>query len=371
MRLSHSKLSLAIGNPMEYFLSYKMGIAPKVEKVAFSIGSAVHWGLEHSNEDLTEYFGDRTTYGRDQLMAEAMVHGYLNYKEQIFDELLTKPDGTKLTLIQESHEVFIDGKLKSFQHPDPHIFVGIIDLLLLTDEGFIIVDYKTSTNVPDWDNYLEQLYRYIFLIQSEFPGVPVLKLAIINLRKTRTKQTRGESYYSFLNRLKKEYEINDDSQINWHIFDPRDLNDTFINLYIDNLSRTADAAELIDLNNMWYVNFGATNSYGGSAYKDIIYHTPDCYVLYTISDNVYDDEERKIVNRRDCKPIDMLVIDRNDVLNKYEKFEAQSLALFAMNENVDKDKLFAHLKSNFTCDDDLLEIYWKTLLYKIEEESKK
>lgn len=367
MRLSHSKLSLCLSNPMEYFLCYRMGITPKVEKTALSIGSAVHWGLENNTEDLTGYFGDRNGYGRDQVMAEAMVHGYMFHKEQIFNELLLKKDGTKLELLQETHELFVDGKLKSFVNSEPHLFVGIIDLLLLTNEGFIVVDYKTSSTVPDWDNYLDQLYRYIFLLKSKFPELPVIKIAIINLRKTRAKQTRGESNPSFLNRLRKDYEINDDSLVNWHVFDPSDLDERFMNIYIDNLSRMADTANLIDVNNMWFANFSATNSYGGSVYKDIIYHTPDCHVLYNIKDEIWDKYSKEVKKIRDCKPIDMMVVDRNDILNKYEQFEANALSLFSINNNVDKEELFKHLKKNFMCDDELLEEYWETFMHKLTE----
>mgnify|MGYP002521812808 CR=1 FL=1 len=366
MKLSHSKLSLLLNNPMEYYLSYRMGITPKFEKPALSIGSATHWGIEHDTEDLTDYFGDRDNYGRDQLLAEAMVHGYRFHKNQIFDELLTDTDGSKMQLIQETHELFINGKLKSFKYPEPHIFVGIIDLLLLTDKGFIIVDYKTSSMIPDWDNYLDQLYRYIFLIESEFPGVPVKKIAIINLKKSRAKATRGENNTSFLNRLKKDYEINDDSSVNWHIFDPHDLDKKFIDLYIDNLSRMADTAQSIDINNMWFINWSSTNSYGGSVYKNIIYHVPDCYVLYNIKDEIYDEYSKEVKKIRDCKPIDMEVIDKSNILNKYSAFEANALSLFSVTENVDKDTLFTYLKKNFICDDDLLEKYWITLLYKMQ-----
>ena len=132
----------------------------------------------------------------------------------------------------------------------------------------------------------------------------------------------------------------------------------------------ADTASMIDTNNMWYVSYSSTNSYGGSVYKDIIYHTPDCYVLYNIRDTVWDNYEKEVKSIRDCRPLDMLVVDRNDVLNKYEQFEANAMSLFSVNDNVDKDKLFAYLKKNFVCDDELLEIYWQTLLHKIEEQSK-
>lgn len=365
MKLSHSKLSLLLSNPMEYYLSYRMGISPKFEKPALSIGSATHWGIEHDTEDLTEYFGDRDNYGRDQLLAEAMVHGYRFHKNQIFDELLSNKDGTKMQLIQETHELFINGKLKSFKYPEPHIFVGIIDLLLLTDEGFIIVDYKTSSMIPNWDDYLDQLYRYIFLIESEFPGVPVKKIAIINLKKSRAKMTRGESNASFLNRLKKDYEINDDSSVNWHIFDPNDLDKKFIDLYIDNLSRMADTAQSIDMNNMWFINWSSTNSYGGSVYKNIIYHVPDCYVLYNIKDEVYDKYTKEVKKIRACRPIDMQVIDKPNILNKYSEFEENALSVFSSND-VNKEKLFDFLKKKFICDDKLLEEYWDTFLYKMQ-----
>ena len=138
-----------------------------------------------------------------------------------------------------------------------------------------------------------------------------------------------------------------------------------MSLYIDNLSRMADTGNLIDVNNMWFVNYSSTNSYGGSVYKDIIYHTPDCYVLYNIKDEIWDKYTNEIKNMRDCKPIDMMVVDRQDILNKYEQFEANAMSLFSVSNNVDKDALFKHLKKNFVCDDGLLEQYWDTLLHKM------
>lgn len=362
MRLSHSKLSLGLSNPMEYFLNYKMGISPKFEKTALSLGSAVHWGLEHGTEDLSEYFGNKLEYSHDELLAEAMCHGYFYYKNQIFDELLTDKDGTKATLLEENHEVFIDGKLKSFINKECHIFVGIIDLLLLTDKGFIIVDYKTSSNVPNWNDYLDQLYRYIFLLKSEFPDVPIYKLAIINLRKSRTRQTRGESNQSYQNRLFKDYELNDDSFVNWHVFNPNEFSLTFVKLYIDNLSKMADTLDIIDKNNAWYSNFGATNSYGGSVYKDIIYHTPDCHVLYTIKDKIYDEETNSFLDRRDCRKIDMLVVDYQNVLNKYELFEKAILELINVETDMSIEELNELLKNKYICDDELLDVYWQTFL---------
>jgi hypothetical protein len=41
---------------MTYYLKYKVGINLKVKKPALAIGSAVHWGIEHNTDDLTEYW---------------------------------------------------------------------------------------------------------------------------------------------------------------------------------------------------------------------------------------------------------------------------------------------------------------------------
>lgn len=42
---------------MTFFLRYKCGINTKAKKPALEIGSAVHWGIEHATEDLSEYYG--------------------------------------------------------------------------------------------------------------------------------------------------------------------------------------------------------------------------------------------------------------------------------------------------------------------------
>ena len=89
MKLSHSKLSTILSCPMTYYLSYIEGIQPIEEKAALAIGSAVHWGIEHNTEDLTEYYhSEESQYTREQLLSEAMVHGYFKHKEEIFNQKL-------------------------------------------------------------------------------------------------------------------------------------------------------------------------------------------------------------------------------------------------------------------------------------------
>lgn len=363
MKLSHSKLSCILNCPMTYYLQYVVGISPKTPKTAFEIGTAVHWGIEHDTEDLSSQLSKNLN--QEKILAEAMVHGYLYHKNKIFNELLIDDETDTNQIIDEIHELNISAPLKSYVFNEPHQFVGIIDLLLYTDKGFIIIDYKTSSVVPDWNDYLDQLYRYIFLLRSEFPDIPVYKIGIINLRKTKLKRLKDENDISYSNRLKKEYEINDNNLINWHIFPCMSINKQHVDDYLTNLSRMADTAAMIDLNKLWYINFNAINDYGGSPYKDIFMHTPDSYVLYNIRDRVYDPLAQKILKSRSCKPIDVLVVDEKDVLNNYEQFKAQAIALFAVNSNTDKDILFEHIKKNFKTDDELLEQYWSTLEYDI------
>lgn len=371
MRLSHSKLATLLKCPMTYYLTYEQGIYTKVEKPALAIGSAVHWGIEHNTEDLSEYYKENGTFKqgdnftRDQLLAEAMVHGYMKHKDELFDKLLTDPyTGEKLTLLEENHELYLTGKLKSLKHPGEfHDFVGIIDLLLLTDKGFVLVDYKTSSYEPDWNNYLEQLYRYIFELRENFPDVPIVKIAIINIRKTNIRQKKNENEFEFLQRMKFEYDINDESYVNYHEYMTSEIDDTLLNNYIDNLSKMADTAKMIVDNKMWFINYGAANdTYGKSQFYDIFYHTPGCEALYNIVDDVYDFDEQAFVKYRPCVALDMQVIDRSDILNKYKDFEQELLKTDAQS----KDDFFHQLAERYSVDKTLLELYWLTYIKKKE-----
>lgn len=365
MKLSHSKLSCILTCPMTYYLTYIQGISKKVEKPALAVGSAVHWGIEHNTEDLTEYFSgqfkSRDNYGRDQLLAEAMVHGYMKHKDELFEKLLKDPteQNKKLELLDEMHEIYLTGKLQSKRFDLQHDFVGIIDLLLLTDKGFIIVDYKTSTYEPDWDNYLEQLYRYIFELRCNFPDVPIAKIAIINIRKTGIRQKKNETQFEFLQRLKFEYDINDENYVNYHEYLPQEIDNKLLDNYIDNLSKMADMAYNIDFNKMWYINYGAANGqYGKSDFWNIFYHVQGTEVLYNISDYVYDEDLQQFVDRRDCVDIDMQVIDYNNVLNKYSIFKDCLLNTNAQS----KEEFFAELAESYIINKNLLETYWSTFI---------
>lgn len=371
MELSHSKLETIMKCPMTYYLNYKQGIKLKIEKSALAIGSAVHWGIEHDTEDLTEYYKEikNLEYGKDELLSESMIHGYLKYKNEIFDEILKDLEtGEKLTLLDEQHELSINAELPSHRFPNPHTFVGIIDLLLLTEKGFIIIDYKTSSKTPDWDKYLDQIYRYIYLLRCNFPEVPVYKIGIVNIKKSSIRQKQNENEESFLLRLKKEYDINEDL-INTHIYVANELDQKLINDYIDNLSDMADTAQMIDNNEMFFINYGnALTEYGKSQYWDIFYNTPDCYLLYKIKDTIFDEDDG-IQEFRDCIPIDMLTIKNKNVLNHFTQFK-EKLESFGeeINES-SKEKLLSEIKDGCITDDSLLEKYWET--YSHEKSEKK
>lgn len=371
MKLSHSKLKMILECPMSYYLKHIQGIQLKVKKSALSVGSQVHWCIENNTEDLTPYFEENGTFKqrdkftRDELLSEAMAHGYFKHKEELFDKMLTdNSTGEKLELLDETHELFLSTKLKSFKENTEHEFIGIIDLLLLTNKGFILVDYKTSSQVPNWDNYLDQLYRYIFELKSNFPDIPIFKIAIINLRKTNIRQKKNENESEFLNRLKFEYDINDEEYINYHEFLPDTLDEKLIDNYIENLSRMADMADTIDKEKLFYINFGAANGqYGKSDYWDIFYGTPDAEMLYEISDHIYDEEDNTFKDKRDCIALDMKVIKHSNVLNKYSIFKEKLLETSASS----KEEFFNELAENYLVDRNLLDIYWQTYIKEQKE----
>lgn len=370
MKFSHSKLSTLLSCPMSYYLTYEEGISLAQEKPALYVGSAVHWGIEHNTEDLTEFFNsENSQYTREQLLSEAMVHGYFKHKDELFKKILTNNDGTEMHLVEESHELYVTGKLQSKKWKDvQHEFVGIIDLLLLTDQGFVVIDYKTSTYEPDWANYLDQIYRYIFLLRCEFPEIPIAKIGIINIKKTAIRQKKAENEEQFLNRMKFEYEVNDENYVNYHEYSPNSLDPKLVDDYIDNLRSMCDAGKSIVDDKLWYINYSAANGqYGKSTFWDIFYKTPDAYLLYKISDVLLpndDDNVHETLKSRPCVPIDMMVIDHNNVMNHYSRYKE----LYLKTQISDLDKFNDYVRKHYICDDSLLNQYKRNIEHNIEIE---
>lgn len=370
MKWSHSKLNTILSCPASYYLNYIEGIKLKVEKTPLLTGSAVHWGIENNKEDLTEFYDNAKNKGEnyleDKISAEAIVHGYFFHKNDILEKILKDPEtGEQLELLEEIHELVLESKLKSYSYED-HDFMGIIDLLLLTNKGFIIVDYKTSSSIPEWDKYLDQIYRYNYLMEQTFPDVPVIKVGIINLRKTKIKQNvkKGETLDQFAQRLKIEYEINDSELINYHEFESDKLDRALLDNYIKNLSYAADAAYMVDNSKNFYINFNnAENMYGKSSYWDIFYKTPNNYLKYNIRDRIFNPSSNNVDTVRDCVSIDMKVLECNNVLNKYSIFEEEYDKFIENTKNPTRSKFNRYLKNNFVTDDNLLKIYWDTLEY--------
>lgn len=369
MKLSHSKLNCILDNPMEYYLNYKQGISLKDGKKALTIGSAMHWMIEHNCEDSEGYCqeeGDRnhqSDYSKEMVLAEAMAHGYFYHKDKIYEEILADPEGGEpLQIVEEYHELEITAPLKSYKYADPHQFLGILDLLLLTNKGFVLVDYKTSSQKPHWEDYLQQIYRYIFLLNSMFPEVPVVKIGIVNVRKSGIKIKANENLESYKRRLFNEYELNDNDLINTHMYNSNELDANHIKEYVSQLSGMADMAQMIDENAMFYINYkNADGIYGHSTYWDIYYHTKDAYILYKIKDTIYDELSNTITDTRDCVPLDMLAIEKPDkIMNKYSVFKKNADTIFGEAPK-DKNKLFEEIKNNYETDDELLEKYWVTL----------
>lgn len=124
MKLSHSKLSAILDCPASYYLNYVKGINLKDKPVALSIGSAVHYGIEHNTYNLDSYykegdFNQSQEYSDGQILAEAMVYGYIYHKKEIFEKLLKELDSDKeIECLDEIHEITIDSPLKSYNYED-------------------------------------------------------------------------------------------------------------------------------------------------------------------------------------------------------------------------------------------------------------
>lgn len=364
---SHSSLNCIMNNPSEYFLNYIEGIKPKTEKTALSIGSAVHWGLEHNTSDLSDYYNEKgnfkqwNNYTDEQLLAECIVEAYLKRKPEIYKEILKDYEtNSQLTLLEEYKELVLTCKVPSKLYEEGHEFLGILDLLLYTNKGFILIDYKTGSQEVDYDEYKSQLFKYIEEINYNFPDIPIYKVGVIYLKKTGIKRKRNENDFSYRNRIKMEYELNEENLIQFHDYKRSEFNDIQLKNYINDLSEMMDTAQLIRDNKLYFVNYSNIKTqWGKSQYYDIFYKTKDNYLLYIIKDKIYDDFENKLLDYRDCEPIDMLSLENKNILNKYETFKKVTDDIILEGINT-KDKLFEKLKKDFICSDKLLDIYFDT-----------
>ena len=359
IKWSHSKLSTILTCPMSYYLNYVQGISPKKTKPAFEIGSAVHWGIEHNTYDLRQYYIDEELLGEDftqeQLLAQAMDYFYLCYKDYLYKQILVDPTTqVELKLLEERHEGFITAHLPSFlPEMEAHNFLGIVDLLFKTDKGFVIIDFKTSSCEPDWNNYLDQLYRYVYLVKAKYPEIPIVKIGIINIRKAQLYKRKDVSSQDYFNMLCQEYFNNPTRYIDYHEFPASTIKQDFMDDYIKNLSRMVDTAYTIDKNQAWYINFAeAEGKYGKSDYYDIFYKTKNAYTKYKIKDKVWSEEKQAFVKTRSCVPIDMNVVEHSNVLNHYSDYKAL--------KEEHKEDFDSFIRTNYIVDENLLYTYQLT-----------
>ena len=369
---SHSRLNTLMNNPLEYFLIYNLKIKPKIQKPAFLIGSGVHELLEKNETDATEYFiknGPVTMHDGnsiEQCLVENIAKLYFKEKDNIYNELLRDLEtGEILDILLEEHELKITANIKSKKFEFNHNFLGIIDLLILTEKGWILVDYKTSSRSVDWNSYKSQLFKYLLLLKSEFPDIPIYKIAIINLKKTQIKLRKNENELSFKKRIEAEYA--DNELIDYHIYNYNEFDDEKYNQFVDSLIGLLDTAEMIVENNLYFLNYSnIVGEYGESEYASIFYGIDGAELLYNIGDYIYDKNTNKIVTTRDCRKIDLKAVNNNFVMNNYYKFKSE----FNSREHLSKEELFDYLKTKYITDDYLLEVYYDTYNYLKEIDKK-
>lgn len=387
MHLSHSGLQLLLTCPASYFLSKKQGISLKKEAKALQVGSAFHWGCEHNTEDLKGYLDEidpfqnlYNDFTKEVALATGMVHGYLKKKDSIYKQILKSYEGEDLTLVDEFHELDLLCDLPSLRFEKNHEFHGIIDLLMLTDKGWIILDYKTSSMRPDFDKYLDQVLRYCWMVEQKFPEMSIYKVGIINVRKTGLKQRQGENKENYAMRIKREYDFDDCDLIEYHEFKPDDFEKSKMDLYIKNLSRMADFAQEIEDNNFWFINYGnAVSVYGKSEFWDLFYKTPDCKYLYKVYDPMFNTDLGEMSNYRDATDLDINCLEVLNPLNHYETFKeafnklpmSQVPALVLAQAEACRITCLKYCKEHYTTDDELLNRYWNELLRELNDSQSK
>lgn len=387
MHLSHSGLQLLLTCPASYFLSKKQGISLKKEAKALQVGSAFHWGCEHNTEDLKGYLDEidpfqnlYNDFTKEVALATGMVHGYLKKKDSIYKQILKSYEGEDLTLVDEFHELDLLCDLPSLRFEKNHEFHGIIDLLMLTDKGWIILDYKTSSMRPDFDKYLDQVLRYCWMVEQKFPEMPIYKVGIINVRKTGIKQRQGENEENYAMRIKREYDFDDCDLIEYHEFKPDDFEKSKMDLYIKNLSRMADFAQEIEDHNFWFINYGnAVSVYGKSEFWDLFYKTPDCKYLYKVYDPMFNTDLGEMSNYRDATDLDINSLEVLNPLNHYETFKeafnklpmSQVPALVLAQAEACRITCLKYCKEHYTTDNELLNRYWNELLRELNDSQSK
>lgn len=364
MKFSHTKLTSCINNPMDYNLNYKIGMHIKEKPKYFSVGSAMHWGFENSTEDLTPWFQENGTmeqqvnYSPEQEQAEAMCHGYFHNLDKIMDEVLKDYDtGERLQVIEEFHELELTSKVQSLNNPElEYEFMGIIDLLILTNKGFIIEDYKSSSEVPDFEKYLDQIYRYKYLLNYVFPDTPVYKIGIINIVKSKIRKLQNENDTQFRLRWKRQYEDYPNRLINVHQFESSKLDQKAFDEYILNFRREMDLAYAIDANNLYYINYDNAKAPYKSEYYDIYFKESNAYLDYSIRDTILDPDNGVLAARRDCVPSDMEIINKNNVLYNYKQYEKERID----NINLDEEMFRILMLSKYVISEELLDLYQAT-----------
>jgi len=370
---SHSRLNLLINNPRDYYLHYIEHIESKDEKVAFAVGSMFHWFMEHNNLELDECLAELypkmvdMEYTAPMMLARAMANAYFMKKDKIYNTLMSDYETNQpLKILEEYHEFELVATLKSPSSGSEYQFKGIIDLLLKTEKGWILVDYKTSSSIPNYDKYQDQLYRYIILLQNAYPDIPIYKIAIINAVKSKLKPKNGENMDSYYRRVALDY-LDDQDMINVFIFNPDTLEKAAIVRYHINLMYMLDYADLLINSKCWFINFHNTfGEYGKCEFWDIYYEKPGAQYLFRIKDKIYDEDTGEFTEYRDCKVLDFHTLEA-PTMNHYKEFKTVVDAAKEC-DIVNKEDIINFIKDSYATDDTLLEKYWITYNHDKEEE---
>lgn len=168
MVYSFSRISTYINCPFAYKKYYLEGVKTESNSAA-DVGTYVH---EHIRTQIQE---EEMPFINLSIEGLEVAKDFIHNSEDIMLELAFRYNYETL---ETEQDIFINKEFKEVEPDSKDAFLrGIVDLILFSDEGIIVLDWKTGRSEPD----LLQLYIYAILVEAKYGKLPK-EVGFIKLR---------------------------------------------------------------------------------------------------------------------------------------------------------------------------------------------
>ena len=171
IRWSSSSVNSYHQCPKAFKLGY-IDAAPRVDNAFSQWGSLIHSLLERYFKGKIEFFELSQLYRQEyddkvkcSFPFAKMDASYRSRGEEFCDNFEGDFEGYEVVAVEKKVKLDIDGRP----------FVGVIDLVIKSEDGYIIVDHKSKASFKsksEKEDYLKQLYLYSIYIQQEYGEPP-------------------------------------------------------------------------------------------------------------------------------------------------------------------------------------------------------